>query len=262
MAERDRMFTQAPEDDVHRARIRLARQRPGEAQEMLDTMPNVYLEVARHPLRARPPAACGARVLREVPGPRAVRQGQLPARRVSRTTGATFETGDEYFDYYRDYHAFWKLYGMALPDAVLKKLYYENALALVPGLPQARFPGLRHGWRARRRWLADSTDHGAVYSSPAAPGSSGRIWPKNCCAAATVRVADNFSTGKREQPRRRRASPAAPSSSSKATSPTSTSPRRAVAGVDYRAAPGGDPVGAAVGEGSDHARTAPTSTPR
>ena len=27
-----------------------------------------------------------------------------------------FETGDEYFDYYRDYHAFWKLYGMELPD--------------------------------------------------------------------------------------------------------------------------------------------------
>ena len=26
-----------------------------------------------------------------------------------------FETGDEYFDYYRDYHAFWKLYGMGCP---------------------------------------------------------------------------------------------------------------------------------------------------
>ena len=28
-----------------------------------------------------------------------------------------FETADEYFDYYRDYHAFWKLYGLDLPDA-------------------------------------------------------------------------------------------------------------------------------------------------
>src|SRR5207244_6271718 len=27
-----------------------------------------------------------------------------------------FETSDEYFDYYRDYHAFWKLYGIGLPD--------------------------------------------------------------------------------------------------------------------------------------------------
>jgi uncharacterized protein len=52
----------------------------------------------------------------------------------------TFETADEYFDYYRDYHAFWKLYGLALPDDVLKKLYYKNALRLVPGLPKDGFP--------------------------------------------------------------------------------------------------------------------------
>jgi predicted TIM-barrel fold metal-dependent hydrolase len=52
----------------------------------------------------------------------------------------TFETGDEYFDYYRDYHAFWKLYGMELPDDVLKKLYYKNALKLVKGLPTTGFP--------------------------------------------------------------------------------------------------------------------------
>ena len=51
-----------------------------------------------------------------------------------------FETRDEYFDYYRDYHAFWKLYGMDLPDEVLKKLYYKNALEVVPGLPSSGFP--------------------------------------------------------------------------------------------------------------------------
>ncbi len=50
-----------------------------------------------------------------------------------------FETKDEYFDYYRDYHAFWKLYGLDLPDEVLKKLYYQNAVKLVPGLP--KIPG-------------------------------------------------------------------------------------------------------------------------
>jgi len=51
-----------------------------------------------------------------------------------------FETNDEYFDYYRDYHAFWKLYGMGLPDDVLKKLYYRNALRITPGLPQSGWP--------------------------------------------------------------------------------------------------------------------------
>jgi predicted TIM-barrel fold metal-dependent hydrolase len=50
-----------------------------------------------------------------------------------------FETNDEYFDYYRDYHAFWKLYGIGLPDQVLRKLYNGNALRLVPGLSHAAF---------------------------------------------------------------------------------------------------------------------------
>jgi predicted TIM-barrel fold metal-dependent hydrolase len=52
-----------------------------------------------------------------------------------------FETADEYFDYYRDYHAFWKLYGMDLPDEVLRKLYYGNAQRIVPRMPTAALPG-------------------------------------------------------------------------------------------------------------------------
>ena len=51
-----------------------------------------------------------------------------------------FETNDEYFDYYRDYHAFWKLYGIGLPDLVLKKLYYANAMRITPGMPRTGFP--------------------------------------------------------------------------------------------------------------------------
>lgn len=51
-----------------------------------------------------------------------------------------FETQDEYFDYYRDYHAFWKLYGMGLPDEVLRPLYYGNALRIIPGMPAEGFP--------------------------------------------------------------------------------------------------------------------------
>lgn len=51
-----------------------------------------------------------------------------------------FETRDEYFDYYRRYHAFWKLYGLDLPDDVLKKVYHENALRVVPGITRSQFP--------------------------------------------------------------------------------------------------------------------------
>ena len=58
-----------------------------------------------------------------------------------------FETHDEYFDYYRNYHAFWKLYGMGLPDVVLKKLYYQNALKITPGMPQTWLVVRRQGPR-------------------------------------------------------------------------------------------------------------------
>lgn len=50
------------------------------------------------------------------------------------------ETNDEYFDYYRKRHAFWKMYGLGLPDEVLKKLYYKNALNVIPGIDAKAFP--------------------------------------------------------------------------------------------------------------------------
>lgn len=50
------------------------------------------------------------------------------------------ETSDEYFDYYRKRHAFWKMYGLDLPDEVLKKVYYRNALRIIPGIDASAFP--------------------------------------------------------------------------------------------------------------------------
>ena len=50
------------------------------------------------------------------------------------------ETADEYFDYYRKRHAFWKMYGLDLPDEVLKKMYYKNALNIIPGIDKSLFP--------------------------------------------------------------------------------------------------------------------------
>jgi uncharacterized protein len=50
------------------------------------------------------------------------------------------ETADEYFPYYRRRHAFWRMYGLDLPDEVLKKLYYKNALRVIPGIDPAPFP--------------------------------------------------------------------------------------------------------------------------
>lgn len=50
------------------------------------------------------------------------------------------ETTDEYFDYYRQRHAHWKMYGLGLSDEALKHIYYKNALRIIPGLDASRFP--------------------------------------------------------------------------------------------------------------------------
>jgi uncharacterized protein len=50
------------------------------------------------------------------------------------------ETEDEYFPPIRKYHGLWYLYGLGLPDDVLKKIYYKNALRLYPSLSKAGYP--------------------------------------------------------------------------------------------------------------------------
>ena len=50
------------------------------------------------------------------------------------------ETEDEYFPYHKKYHAFWAMYGIGLPDAILKKIYYKNALRIIPGIDRSLFP--------------------------------------------------------------------------------------------------------------------------
>ena len=49
------------------------------------------------------------------------------------------ESNDEYFDYFRKRHAFWKMYGLNLPDSVLEKVYYKNALKIIPGIDKNLF---------------------------------------------------------------------------------------------------------------------------
>ena len=49
------------------------------------------------------------------------------------------ETADEYFPYYKRYHAFWRMYGLDLPDEVLQKMYYKNAAKIIPGVEVGMF---------------------------------------------------------------------------------------------------------------------------
>ena len=139
LAERDRMFRKHSKTRFIAAHFGYRANDLAKAQAMLDEMPNVHLEVAAILAElGRQPRAAHAFFVRNQDrilfGKDSFQPDEFPYY------WRTFETADEYFDYYRDYHAFWKLYGMALPDTVLKKLYYKNALALVPGLPKDGWP--------------------------------------------------------------------------------------------------------------------------
>nr|WP_214460438.1 amidohydrolase family protein [Flavihumibacter fluvii] len=49
------------------------------------------------------------------------------------------ETTDEYFPYHKKYHAFWRMYGLGLSDEILKKIYYKNAIRIIPQIDPKKF---------------------------------------------------------------------------------------------------------------------------
>ena len=106
--------------------------------ELLDAMPNmnvgisaVIAELGRQPQHAR--AFFIKYQDRVLFGKDSWKPEEFP------TYFRVLESNDEYFPYYKKYHAFWAMYGLNLPDEVLRKLYYENALKLIPGLDTSLF---------------------------------------------------------------------------------------------------------------------------
>lgn len=135
MAERDRLFKKHPRTKFVAAHFGWHANDLGRLARMFDAMPNVYVETGAilYELGRQPRFAHDFFVKyqdRVLFGKDAYQPDEYPYY------WRVFETSDEYFDYYRDYHAFWKLYGMGLSDEVLRKLYYVNALKVAPGLPQ------------------------------------------------------------------------------------------------------------------------------
>jgi uncharacterized protein len=139
MAERDNLFRKHPKTKFVAAHMGWHANDLGRLAKMMDQMPNLYTEVGAvlYDIGRQPRAAHDFFVKyqdRILFGKDSFQPEEYPYY------WRVFETRDDYFDYYRGYHAFWKLYGIDLPDAVLKKVYYQNALKLTPKLPQAGFP--------------------------------------------------------------------------------------------------------------------------
>ncbi|HSL21266.1 MAG TPA: amidohydrolase family protein [Vicinamibacterales bacterium] len=140
IAERDRMFARHPKTTFIAAHMAYHANDLGRLGRLLDKLPNLFTEVAAvlAEFGRQPRTAHDFFVKyqdRVLFGKDSFQPDEYPYY------WRTFETADEYFDYYRDYHAFWKLYGLDLPDVALRKLYYANALKVVKGLPAKGFAG-------------------------------------------------------------------------------------------------------------------------
>jgi predicted TIM-barrel fold metal-dependent hydrolase len=139
MTERDNLFRRHPDTQFIAAHFGWHASDLERAARMLDEFPNVSVEVGAilYDLGRQPRGTYDFFVRyqdRILFGKDSYQPSEYPYY------WRVFETTDEYFDYYRNYHAFWKLYGAGLPDEVLRKLYYQNALRLFPGLPQTGWP--------------------------------------------------------------------------------------------------------------------------
>ncbi len=139
MTERDNLFRNNPKTTFVTAHLGWHANDLGRLGKMFDAMPNLHAEVGAvlYDIGRQPRAAHAFFVKyqdRILFGKDSFQPEEYPYY------WRVFETNDDYFDYYRDYHAFWKLYGIGLPDAVLKKVYYQNALRITPLLPQAGWP--------------------------------------------------------------------------------------------------------------------------
>ena len=111
----------------------------GALGKLLDTYPNMYTEIGAviHELGRQPKAARKFMIQYQ---DRVLFGKDIWTTSEYYTYFRLLETGDEYFPYYRKRHAFWRIYGLELPDEVLKKVYYKNALGMLPNIDKSQFP--------------------------------------------------------------------------------------------------------------------------
>lgn len=138
MAEQHRMFRKHPGTKFINAHLGWFGNDLERLGQLMDEMPNMYTELGAVLAElGRQPRFARAWMIRYQD--RVLMGKDTYKMEEYYTYFRVLETDDEYFDYYRKRHAHWKMYGLALPDSVLRKVYYGNALNVVPGLDKSLF---------------------------------------------------------------------------------------------------------------------------
>lgn len=106
---------------------------------LMDQFPNMYTEIGAVIAElGRQPRAARAFMIKYQDRVMFGKDSWVPGE--YETYFRVLETADEYFPYHKRYHAFWRMYGLDLPDDVLKKVYYKNALKVIPNIDAGLFP--------------------------------------------------------------------------------------------------------------------------
>jgi predicted TIM-barrel fold metal-dependent hydrolase len=138
MAEQHHVFRKHPETKFINAHLGWFGNDLARLGKLFDEMPNVYTELGAVLAElGRQPKFARAWLIRYQD--RVMFGKDTYKKEEYYTYFRVLETGDEYFDYYRKRHAHWKMYGLELPDSVLRKVYYENALRVIPGIDRNLF---------------------------------------------------------------------------------------------------------------------------
>ena len=197
MAERDRLFKRHPKTTFIAAHMGWHANDLARLGKMFDEMPNVYGEVGAvlYDLGRQPRTAHDFLVKyqdRVLFGKDSYQPDEFPY------FWRDFETADEYFDYYRDYHAFWKLYGLgaARPGA---------AEAVLPECAEAgarpaagRLPAVDVRQQSSRRHLPKIADMAHYLVTGGAGFIGSHLAEELVRRGERVRVVDSLITGKRE----------------------------------------------------------------
>src|SRR3984893_2769486 len=133
MAERNHLFAKHPKVNFIAAHLAFHGNDLERLGKLFDTLPNMYVDIAAVLAELGRQPYSSHDFLVKYQG-RVLMGKDIYDVNEYKWYFRALETRDEYFEYYRKRHAFWRIYGFQLPDEVLKKIYYENALKLVPGL--------------------------------------------------------------------------------------------------------------------------------
>jgi predicted TIM-barrel fold metal-dependent hydrolase len=106
----------------------------GYVSDVLDRCPNVYIDFAERVMElGRQPYSAREFLIKYADRVLFGTDTFTPSPDMYRVYYRFLETDDEYFDYIRN-QGRWGVYGVYLPDDVLRKIYHRNALKVIPGL--------------------------------------------------------------------------------------------------------------------------------